>query len=118
MKAYAVKTSALLSVYQNGMHLGALRQELRTPTICKLAVQRSPEALKFVPEEQKTKELCEIAVKGDAKAVKFVPEDKISMTMCLAINEDDKAFEFLPSRFKDGMGRLLEEAQLKRVCAC
>jgi len=47
---------------------------LKTPDICLAAVQKWPEALKFVPEELKTLQVCLTAVQQDSNAISHVPE--------------------------------------------
>jgi hypothetical protein len=60
------------AVSQNGMALGFVQDKI--PDLCKMAVEKSPMALMYVPEYNKTKEICQIAYRGNPETLRFIPD--------------------------------------------
>lgn len=62
-------------VRENGFYLRFVPEELKTPEMCKLAVESHGGALKFVPEEMKTLELCRLAANSHYFSILNVPAE-------------------------------------------
>ncbi len=92
---------ALRVVGRNGLVLGDIPVNLRTPVVCAMAVEDNPLALEHVPTDLKTKQMCIDAALKNGEAAKFIPEAVFNQEICdKLVTVDRAAFRHIPTRFK------------------
>ena len=75
-------------------------EELRTPELCKLAVQQNGDSLFYISKKHRTKELCELAVKQNGKSLIDVPLKYRTKELCeLAVKKNGNALSEVPNTF-------------------
>lgn len=76
-------------------------REMRTPEVCKLAVQIFSLNLKYVPDEFKTPELCKLAVKDKGYNLAYVPDKLKTYELCkIAVTDNGVNIQKVPNKFK------------------
>lgn len=73
---------------------------LRTKYLCKLAFERDPNSIEFIPEKYVTQEMAETAVKHNGKNLKYVPIDMRTYDMCMSAAHD-VTLDCIPIEFRD-----------------
>ena len=63
-------------------------EKLKTPELCRAAIENSGWALRYVPEKLKTPELCLLAVQNEGHALQYVPEKLKTPELCLLAVEN------------------------------
>ena len=103
LKYITVKTPELcrLAVENHGSALQFVPEHMKTPELCRLAVANYGFALNSVPEHMKTPELCRLAVKINGCSIDIVPKNLITPELCrLAVEKDQIALYYVPKDFK------------------
>jgi hypothetical protein len=81
------------------MYLHDVPDNLKTPELCKIAVEENEWALKYVPKALKTPELCKFAVENNAGVLEFVPKAlRTSKLYKIAVENDEDALKYVPNQ--------------------
>ena len=92
---------ALRVVGRDGLVLGDIPVNLRTPVVCAMAVEDNPLALEHVPADCKTKQMCIDAALKNGESARFIPKAFFDQEICdLIVGADRGAFKHIPTRFK------------------
>lgn len=90
-----------VKVANGSTSLRYMQERLKTPELCKLAVENNGYMLQYVPERLKTPELCGLAVKNYGCTLQYVPEQFKTPEMCKsAVEESGVALRFVPTNIK------------------
>jgi hypothetical protein len=101
MEPITILEEAFEKVREYGWTLEYVPEVLKTPELCKLAVERNETALLHVPENLKTPELCKIAVEQCGSALDYVPEALKTPELCMiAVENYGVALEHVPETLK------------------
>jgi hypothetical protein len=88
-----------IAVEKNGRALESVPEDLKTPELCRIAVEKSEEALEYVPEALKTPELCKIAMEQDGRTLKYVPKVLKTPELCIiAVKNNRWALQYVPNQ--------------------
>lgn len=74
-----------------GYHIELVDKQ--TPEMCKIAVQSSPSAIRYI--KRQTPELCLIAVQGDGRVLQYIRDPTLKVIET-AVRNDGKALEDVP----------------------
>ena len=85
-------------IKKDGYFLRCLRKEEQTEEICKIAVQKNCDAIKYVKEQ--TEELCKFAVHQSCHLLQFVKNQTEELCK-LAVQQDDEAFWYVRNQTEE-----------------
>ena len=90
-----------IAVESNDDNFQFVPDELKTPELCKIALKLEGANLRYVPDKLKTSKLCKIAVAENGFAIKYVPKEFITPELCkIAVEHDGYALKYVPDKFK------------------
>jgi Domain of unknown function (DUF4116) len=84
---------------QNGEALEYVPVKLRSPELCRIAVEQNGMALEYTPENYKSPELCRIAVEQNGLALQNVYERTPELCR-LAVVQNGRALLFVPREYR------------------
>jgi hypothetical protein len=101
MKTIKTLEEAFNEVRKDGSYLQYVPEALKTPKLCKIAVEQNIRALEYVPETLRTPELCKLTVEKNGRALYFVPEALRTLELCkIAVENDGVALYHVPEVLK------------------